>query len=258
MKKYCKNCNIEYNALKAQTYFCPPCKKERITCFCGAKKGMWSVRCANCACKYKKGKTYKEIFGTDNPGCGYQKGDKNIARRKDIREKISKNVKASYTKELRKQRGKFLRDYNMKRGFMNSRKKWPNSKGELFRSSLEAEFSDLLIENGYAYKYEVPIKMINGRYKIVDFQVEDILIEISGYAYEKWKKDFNEKMSLLRKTVNNLILVITYEKKIEDMFWGVADTNLFITTIEDKKKLVKSIKWLIDLSNKIKKYDDSN
>lgn len=36
-----------------------------------------------------KGKTYKEIYGTDEPGCGFKSGDENAAKRPEVRKKIS-------------------------------------------------------------------------------------------------------------------------------------------------------------------------
>jgi len=39
--------------------------------------------------KPTRGKTFMQIYGTDSPTCGFQKGDKNISKRSEVRKKIS-------------------------------------------------------------------------------------------------------------------------------------------------------------------------
>lgn len=39
--------------------------------------------------KPTRGKTFMEIYGTDSPACGFQTGDSNVAKRPEIRRKIS-------------------------------------------------------------------------------------------------------------------------------------------------------------------------
>lgn len=43
--------------------------------------------------KLTKGKTYRQIYGTSTPTCGYQRGGANIACRQDIRKKLSEHTK---------------------------------------------------------------------------------------------------------------------------------------------------------------------
>jgi hypothetical protein len=40
-----------------------------------------------------KGKTYKEIYGSDNPGCGFKSGDEHVCKRPEVRKKLSENAR---------------------------------------------------------------------------------------------------------------------------------------------------------------------
>ena len=101
--KICKICNSEFKAADVKASICPECYNPRL-CKCGCNKilktpGMFYHQ------GYKtKGKTYKEIYGTDTPKCGFRKGDENQAKKSEIKIKISEGVKKSYTVELRKLR----------------------------------------------------------------------------------------------------------------------------------------------------------
>lgn len=116
--------------------------------------------------KPTKGKTYKEIYGTHNPGCGFKKGNDN----------------PNFT------RPKFVG--------CTCIDKYGNKR----RSKYEVEFGELLTENGIDYAYENHYNLNNGTVKIVDFEVNGNLIEVTGYAYEEWRNDFDAKIQLLAKT----------------------------------------------------------
>jgi hypothetical protein len=194
-----------------------------------------------------KGKSYKEIYNEKIPTCGFQPGDNNVARRPEIREKISIGVKKSYTPELRqKRRNQVYKDFDSGKSFCRYQKKYKNSKGEMFRSSLEVHFSEFLIRNSFHYEYEKVFKLINGKRKIVDFVIDNlILVEISGYAYKKWQEDFKTKMFLLRESINNPILILTYSDKTEQIFkdFIFAGMDIFFGNIYDEERIIKSINF---------------
>jgi hypothetical protein len=125
-----------------------------------------------------KGKTYKEIYGDKPVECGFRKGDQNP---------------------------NFTRDKYIGCTVVNN-------SGKRFRSSYEAKFSNLLEEHNIPYNYEHHYKLCNGKVKIVDFVVNGKLVEITGYAYEKWKNDFDVKIQLLSKTYPDLPLIIISTK----------------------------------------------
>lgn len=71
----CKYCDIEFKAADVKCYTCPDCKKPR-PCKCGCGKiiktpGHWLASGCN-----MRGKTYLEIYGTDNPKCGFKNKNK--------------------------------------------------------------------------------------------------------------------------------------------------------------------------------------
>jgi len=77
-----KNCNNKifisnlYSSKKHSGY-CKACKIKLI----------WKDKLKNDYHSHLKGKSYLDIYGTTNVPCGYQRGDKNMAKRKDIRKK---------------------------------------------------------------------------------------------------------------------------------------------------------------------------
>ncbi len=68
-----------------------------------------------------EGKSYQQIYGTSNPKCGFKKGEGNVAKRPEVRKKISKGVTKSYTPELRAKRA---------RQFLNHSECRMNTKGK--------------------------------------------------------------------------------------------------------------------------------
>lgn len=192
-----------------------------------------------------KGKTYLEIYGTLTPSCGYQKGSKNIAKRTDIRKKISKGVKNSYTPELLQKR----REEAYKRKFYKGsfKKKFYDDYGNYFRSTLESNFSNFLHKNGIEFEYEKEVKLLNGKRKIVDFVIDNkVYIEISGYAYRAWKDDFNLKVNYLRETLDSskIIFILTYSKNLTEMYLANLGDNIFVGSIEDEIQILKTLNFI--------------
>lgn len=131
-----------------------------------------------------KGKKYAEIYGDAIPNCGFKHGDQNpnFTRDKYIGCKIT------------------------------------NKSGKKFRSSYEVIFSEMLEDNSIHYEYENQYKMCNGRVKVVDFVVKDILVEVTGYAYAAWKEDFDGKIQLLSASYpEKTIVIISTSNNIEEL-----------------------------------------
>lgn len=217
----CQYCNIVALGADVKVKTCTECIKPK-PCICGCGKlartpgRLYAVGC------HHRGKTYKEIYGTDTPGCGFQLGN----------------------------------NYNLLRTSPrhDSRLRNPNSRGDMFRSKLEVEFSEILLESHIDFEYEVPYKLLGGGNKIVDFVVGDILIEVSGYAYEAWQVSFQEKISRLRKSTDKPILVVTYDIHAKAIYDVVCAENITTATISEKNRIIKNIKFyqrIYDINRKM-------
>jgi len=137
--------------------------------------------------------------------------------------------------------------YERERFFINSgRLKFPNSKGEMFRSSLEALFSEYLINRGVKYQYEKRYKLIDGRVKVVDFTLYNhILVEVSGYAFDNWRKSFSSKMRVVRQTLNNPILILTYPENLEFIHEDfVIGFDVYFENIYDEERIFRIINYI--------------
>lgn len=246
----CKECHEIFNSGVVQAKYCDRCKTREHFCGCGCEtkvKGLTRYARGHGT----KGKTYKQIYGLYKTKAGYQRGGANIAKRGDIRKRISAGVKKSYNKKLLEIR----REQGRKNIFGASfgKFKFNNSLGERFRSTLERDFSEWLLVNKYTYEYEKRIKLKDGSIKVVDFVVNDIFIEITGYAYKNWQLDFNKKIKKLREVVDNPILILTYREKLQLAWGGLSDTDIFIHPIEDRtdtKKTINHLTNLIDLKGR--------
>ena len=241
-KKNCVICNKSYFAADVKGCICYECKSPKL-CKCGCGQMTKSPRGHYCPGHHLKGKTYKEIYGTDTPKCGYQKGANNIAKNPDIRKKISEGVKQSYIndpslKEKRRENCGFSG-----KNYQHYFKTKPSKDGNMFRSSFEVEFSDFLYENSIKYLYEKWILMCNDHYKIVDFIVDDKIIEVTGYAFEDWQNNFNKNIKILRKSINNDIIIITYNKwvdKIKNYIEKNRLDNIIVLSKEEYKNKIKN------------------
>ena len=254
IQKVCECCKKEFTANNHKTKYCNYCC-ERIKCkICNRTFNRYkNTREGLCYHCWRKNKKYKELYGDKIVKCGFQPGDKNLSKREDIRKKISEGVKNSYTIELLQKR----REQAYKNEFYLNKftKNKQNINGELFRSNLEVIFSNLLLKNNIIYKYEQIVNMLNGRKKVVDFVIDDnIFIEITGYAYTNWKKDFNNKIKWLKKSLKDtdFIYIISYSKNIKELNSKCNNTNILFDSIDDTDKIIDKIKWLKNI-NKINK-----
>jgi len=220
----CKICNNEFQNRDVKGVICLECRKPRL-CLCGCNKFVKKPGSYYRQNHSKKGKTYKEIYGTNTPTCGYQRGNDNVAKRKDIRKKISKGVKKSYKdpklREHRRENCYFLSNKGIRLA-----RRLKAKDNNLYRSSYEVKVANFLYDNDISYEYERRVLLNSGKVKIVDFIVNNILIEITGYAFKDWQTNFNERLKMLRDTVKDKIVIITYNKKIKKISSFIKRKNL--------------------------------
>lgn len=202
-KCLCMVCDEFFLAADTKASICTRCRKKKGVCpICGEPKLVMSKTCKNHHGIHLKGLTKEEIVKVYPTwvNCGFKKGllNPNFTSRKK---------QTKYTKAAKQ-----------------------NSYGEWYRSIYEAKFSDLLHEHNVDFVYEKYAKMNNGRYKFIDFIVNDVLIEISGYAYEWWRQSFDEQIRALRATYDNPIVIIIPYDNIYDEFqqrlFGLGNYNL--------------------------------
>lgn len=144
---------------------------------------------------------------------------------------------------------------------MRPKEGFKNSRGEKFRSRLEVNFSELLYKNNISFNYntdyEFPIQMVDGRFKMVDFKIGDVLIEITGYAYRKWQEDFNEKIKTLRKSTDLPIIILTYSDKQKIIYQTAIDIDMFTGDIQNTQDILEKLifcQWLVNTRKEIRKY----
>lgn len=214
-----------------------------------------------------KGKTYSEIYGGALPKCGAQRGTANSAKRPEVRIKISEGVKNSYTPELRETRRSAFKLQVRTCSF--TRKRYTNSIGEWMRSSLEVLFSEYLISRSIPYEYEKEIILYTGHSKFIDFTVFDsVLVEISGYAHDEWRRGFNQSMQELRDTVNNPILLLSYPEfakhNSELTITSLPDLchrniDMFCEAVSDETRVLEALKFcksIVDIRKRVSENED--
>lgn len=161
-----------------------------------------------------KGKKYAEIYGNAIPKCGFKRGNQNPNFSRD----------------------KYIGCKSV------------NKSGRKFRSSYEVIFSEILEDNNIQYEYENQYKMCNGRVKIVDFVVNDVLVEVTGYAYAAWKEDFDGKIQLLSASYpHKTIVIISTLDNIEEL----KSKHNSIATIFDINSHQDIINFFTDEMHKI-------
>ncbi len=146
--------------------------------------------------------------------------------------------------------------------FQKFKLRCPDKIGQLFRSTLEARFSDLCREHNIKFDYEVRVLLLNGKTKVVDFSLDnnEIFIEITGYAYSKWQKDFDEKFRIFKQTVGDVpIIILTYPDKLSLVSSQNANRDVFIESIDNPIGILKKIQLfrVVNFSNKILKGNET-
>lgn len=219
----CRFCQKEFLAADVKATICDDCKAKSSRCECGAKKDIFAEFCFICRkTKYDvfRGKTYTEIYGSDSAPCGFQRGERNVAKRKEVREKIRKAVIQSYEKDpsLRKLRREQMIDRIRDGTAPGWYYSYNSEREERYQSRLEEEFAKLLLSRDVSYMKDYPVALSSSRTKLVDFFLlkTSTYVEISGFAYEEWQEDFFEKIQRLLEVLDEKRLVIfTYLEKLE-------------------------------------------
>lgn len=238
---------------KDENKLCPICgKKRKFISFGYGYNKTCSKECSNILAKVNiRGKSYKEIYGNKKVNCGFQKGENNVAKKEDIRIKISKGVLESYKDSnlILKRKEKLLNN-----PIFLPHKNVKGKNGKFYRSKLESDFAELLEDNNIPFRYEKQFKMNNNHYKYVDFVLYDkIWVEITGYAYDKWQKDFNDKIKIFQNSLdidNNIIYILTYKNKLDLLLDNLfhhkklINTNIFYNIINDKENILKDIRFM--------------
>lgn len=202
----CKSCKKLSYAADVKASCCRSCKRQITkSCACGCSlkvtRSLWRFnnKPQYATGHHLKGKTYNEIYGTRLPKCGYQKGAANIAKRKEIRQKISKALSSRdeacmFSGKTKKEK-LALRIQSAQRLMSGNYKH--NYKG--FRSRLEYTVAIGLKKYGLDFIYEQPYETPDGKLYIPDFKVGRRILEVSGFAYKQWRKDFAVKVKHLKK-----------------------------------------------------------
>ena len=200
-KSKCYNCGKEF-VVKQYNYrnvpkVCPECKESGQTCIiCGKPISFGKYLCDDCW------REWGQLLPTIREGHKKQgqkiRGEKNPAKRKDVREKISRGVKKSYEEnpELKRERAKYI----------------GNVRGKLENmSKLERIVADVLIRNGVSFRYE-PKVVINGVRYYPDFVIRDrVAVEVAGYKVDNDEglKRYYEKVRKYLKVFDKVV-VVTY------------------------------------------------
>ena len=255
-KCQCKGCDEAFLSADSKSHYCSACVDSPPFCQCGCGEQVKHPSKLYLVGHGSRGKTHEQIYKGKTPvGVGFQNGEANIAKGKEVRLLISASVKRSYTPKLIEVRRLQMSKMIKERGVMGFQKRRVNSVGKKFRSSLEVEFSEILAKNKLSYEYEKHFDLVNGRLKIVDFVVGDVLVEVTGYAYQKWKNDFDTKIKLLRASTDLPILVVGYDSDIEQLTNQNNDLSMCFVGIKNESRIVKSLQFLNNLQ-KFNKYVD--
>jgi hypothetical protein len=183
----CEKCNSKFLSADVKGKICSDCKSLiMIYCKCGCnkkfKRSKWQV---NLGKTYwlnhnKTGKTYLEIYGTNNPNCGFKQGIENPMSNPEILNSVLAKIN----------KGKIF-------------------DGIRFRSSYELEIYKILKENNQIFEYEPVVKSSDGTWFKPDFVINKTFIEVSGYAsaFEPGRLRNLFKIKKLENTYDLLIFI---------------------------------------------------
>jgi hypothetical protein len=146
--------------------------------------------------KEYKGKTQLERYGRTTTS-EFQPGGLNVAKCPEVRAKLSQSIQTAYkTEDLIQLRREAMIDKvraGKRIGWYSS---YNEERQERYQSRLEEPFAKLLQTHNIEYIKDYPVVLSSLKTKLVDFylQKSQVLVEISGFAYEKWREDFLTKM----------------------------------------------------------------
>lgn len=208
--RICRYCGNGFKAADVKCYTCVNCKAPR-ECKCGCGKmiktpGHWFASGCN-----TRGKTYLEIYGTDNPKCGFKSGPDNPMANQESLDKVLKRINKGVA-------------YN---------NIW-------FRSSYEVAIYKLIETENVLYE---PTLSVNGVLYKPDFVVGENIIEVSGYASctETGRLRNIKKINDYLNYTNYNIIFITNKKFMQ--YYEQQTNNRFKlleyeSTIHNKKRFI--------------------
>lgn len=220
---------------------CDSCKEGFHCVDCGKRVTPGALRCSTHSPKHTfGGKTYQEVYGSGLQSPGFKKGQCNIAKQEHIRQKISSSLVHMYRQnpDLRREKKAHMQAMNRSGRMFQGR--FQNTYGEVYESRLEVRLSELLHARSLAFKKHVPVPLVDGRTKIVDFLVGDVFIEVSGFAFKAWQDDFIDKMAVLRRTIPNPIIVLTYPEHLNGIY-AVCSYNIYTGSIYDDQDILEKV-----------------
>lgn len=237
----CKQLKISHDA---KTKWCEDCKKPKL-CICGCGNLTKNPHTHPYApgCK-NRGKTYKEIYGIDNPGCGFKRGLDNPNYDLILKTKSNQSLIRYYQKNPDKLAAK-LKKGNETRHLIEP------IGNEYFRSQWEKDVFQILQKNNITFEREIGIPIYNGT-KVVDFIVNNnVYIEVSGYSFIANKEKFKNKIKYLQEAVDKPVIIITNKSLFEEISKGCWYTNVF-TSLLNEEQIIKKIRFcqMINLINK--------
>lgn len=246
----CVRCNQTFKSGDVKTKWCPTCALPK-QCACGCGQIVKSKRAEYAQGHKIKGKTYKEIYGTNTPTCGFKPGLDNPNYKFDVKQRATASFKEFYKQNPDKLSAKISKS-------IHSRSRI-SKHNQRFRSSWEVDVFELLIRDNIKFEREVPILLHNGRIKIVDFVVNScIFVEVTGLSFSISPDKFSNKIFDLYHTVKQYgsILLIT-NQQLRPALSNVAHQFVnTITSTRDETDIIKSIKFLkqLHLINKGEQY----
>ena len=244
----CKYCGSRFLTGDATAYTCFSCREKiTITCKCGCGKEFtrfkWRIdRNPYWYSHQHKGKTYKEIYGTATPKCGFPTGALNPNYNIPLKEASTQKLRDFY-----KNNPDAMTKRTLNRNDHNNF--WvKNDAGESFRSTWEIVIDDFLKKQSFVYTREVPIKLIDGKTKIVDFLIEDpcgkIIIEVSGFSLAAYPEYTLNRFETLRKSVAYPLIIITTLDLITKVYKSdILPENLAYTCFKDEVRLFNAINF---------------
>jgi hypothetical protein len=258
-KGICKSCGREYFYKDSKSQHCEDCLTTIVEFECSCGCGGVVRRLKKRFLKYpyarnhdKKGKTYKEIYGTSDPGCGFKKGKDNPNYNIILKDKSNESLKIYYSKNPDIAKRKLDKLKKSKRSY----KVIDYSNNEVFNSSYEQKIYNFLKVNHFSFSREVPVSLINKKFKVVDFIIFDkgyeTYIEVTGASFALNPNYFIQRIDLLKQSIglSPLIIIASFGlvDKIEKMVAKLDHTSIFTETIGNFFK-IRSLIYLCHTIN---------
>lgn len=253
--KVCKRCKKSFKAKVHNAKYCIECKdflNEKVPCKCGCGKLVIRKKTGFAPGHKMKGKTYKQIYGTSTPGCGFKTGIENPNYDPILKEKSNNSLRKWYKENPEATIQKLKKGEEARSNIFY--------RGEHFNSSYEVILYKFFKKNNFKFEREVPVILSNNSIKVVDFVVEKencfIYIETTGMGYIRDKEKFIKKISLLRESTDYCPLVILTDisllSEIRKRFFETSLINVFVEDLRNFSR-ISSLLNLCGIMNSVNK-----